>query len=224
MFRAQIGGPGASQPQADSIIWTTPNRSSRVSCLGGAGLVKCLEPCPRNSKCCLRINCGRCCYYCCSNCSTGHPSAGRRGSSGGRAGRQCSAVWADSSGANWGAADQILPKLQLRSPGQSATLKLTMLRVYKPSEQTKLCRWGTQTQQEGMCQYTMKSLAETGREPKAPDSSDLGSFRHSALPFLLDIYIYPGCLCRAPLTFSFSLIDILVGSILVWTTVASIEV
>lgn len=103
-------------------------------------------------------------------------SFSQKGKQWGGAGRQCSAVWSHSSGANWGAADQILPKLQLRSPGQSATLKLTMLRVYKPSEQTKLCRWGTQTQQEGMCQYTMKSLAEMGREPKAPDSCGLGSF------------------------------------------------
>lgn len=116
-------------------------------------------------------------------------SFSQKGKQWGGAGRQCSAVWSHSSGANWGAADQILPKLQLRSPGQSATLKLTMLRVYKPSEQTKLCRWGTQTQQEGMCQYTMKSLAEMGREPKAPDSCGLGSFCHSALPFLLYIYI-----------------------------------
>lgn len=161
MFRAQIGEPGESQPQADSIIGTNPKRSFGASCLGGAGLVKCLEPCPGNSKCCLRINCGRCCYYHCSNCSTGHPLARRGGGSGGRAGRQCSAVWSDSSGASCRAADQILPKLLLRSPGQSAAHRLTMPRVWKPSEQTRACRWGTQTQQEDrMCQYTMKSLAE----------------------------------------------------------------
>lgn len=67
--------------------------------------------------------------------------------------------------------------------------------------QTKACAWGAQAQkEEGTCPHTIKSLAELGQEPRAPDSPGLRLFL--PLSFAFSLYVYPGSLCGAPLTFS----------------------